>query len=344
MLASTDILLFLVSVAAFLLSTICGGGASLVLLPMLGQVLKRAQAPAALSIGTAFSSLSRAIFFRAHIRWRIVAWFLPLALPGVWLGASLLVHINPVYLEMLMGLFLVANMPLLLKRMPANETAKQPAGYAVLLIGATAGFVSGLTGAVGLLFNRFYLSYGMSKEAIVATRAANELLLHVGKVFIYSLFGLLSAQALRYGLIIAAAAVAAAWLAKRVLPLISGMTFRRIGFAAMVVSGMSLLADASGQLLLAHDVAFSYQLFPKGVEARMQWAQEGLFTLEFENDGEAAIEFRIRPEDVPADKQATLAALSAGADQVMVEEVFSIGGHYYEAYVFKGDEFQKHEF
>ena len=98
----------------------------------------------------------------------------------------------------LMGLFLMANLPLIFRPTVELETTNPlPKGY-LAIIGAAAGFVSGLTGAVGLLFNRFYLRYGLQKEEIVATRAANEVLLHVVKLALYSSFGLLTGKALTF--------------------------------------------------------------------------------------------------------------------------------------------------
>ena len=47
---------------------------------------------------------------------------------------------------------------------------------------------------MGLLFNKFYLTCGMSKKEIIATRATNQPLLHIIKLVLYSLFGLMTYQ------------------------------------------------------------------------------------------------------------------------------------------------------
>jgi uncharacterized membrane protein YfcA len=68
--------------------------------------------------------------------------------------------------------FLIANLPqLFTSKNKTEETGKEYPKSALALIGFSAGFISGITGAVGLLFNRFYLKFGLKKE-IVATRAA----------------------------------------------------------------------------------------------------------------------------------------------------------------------------
>ena len=169
-----------------------GGGAGLMLIPILGRLLPVSQVPAALSIGTFTSSASRLIVFRKNISWHIVKYFVPSTLPAVWLGASLLKFINPVYLEIGMGLFLISDLTFLFKKPKDINEADQPKKWILMFIGFSAGFLSGLTGAVGLLFNRFYLRYDLTKEEIVATRAANEIILHLVKITLYFLFGLIT--------------------------------------------------------------------------------------------------------------------------------------------------------
>lgn len=55
--------LFATAVVAFALSAVSGGGAGLVLMPILGLILAPENVPAALSIGTSVSSISRIAFF-----------------------------------------------------------------------------------------------------------------------------------------------------------------------------------------------------------------------------------------------------------------------------------------
>nr|WP_245563790.1 sulfite exporter TauE/SafE family protein [Spirosoma luteum] len=137
----------------FSLSAVFGGGAGLLLLPVVGSLLPGAQVPAALSIGTVSSSISRIIAFWSRIRLDVVVWFVPPALPAVWIGAKLLTYINPLYLEFMMGLFLMANLTLIFRSSKELDVIHSlPKGYLAL---------------IGLLFDRFYLRYGMAKEEIV---------------------------------------------------------------------------------------------------------------------------------------------------------------------------------
>lgn len=337
------IFLFIVAVLAFGLSAVCGGGASFILIPVLGWVLPGVQVPAALSIGTASSSLSRIIFFWSKVRWNIVLWFVPPALPAVWVGAMLLSRLNPLYLELMMGIFLLTNLPMLFKT-ASNESSESKAmpKYVLLLIGLVAGFVSGLTGAVGLLFNRFYLRYGMSKEEIVATRAANELLLHLFKLLLYASFGLMTAKAMSFGLVVALAAFLSSWMMKRLLPHISEKIFRRVGYGAMVALGLVMFSNAFSNLVNQNQVAMSYQPIAEGSETKLQWRKSS-FTIEFEYDGGFELERPISAGDLPAARQAKVKELSEGSDKVLIEEVFGINKHYYEAYVYKNGMVKKYD-
>ena len=210
------------------------------------------------------------------------------------------------------------------------------------MIGLAAGFVSGLTGAVGLLFNRFYLRYGLTKEAIIATRAANELLLHLIKLCLYASFGLLTAKVMWLGCVIAVAAILSSWLVKKVLPYLSENLFQKIGYSAMVISGMLMFYNASGNLLLQNNAGISYVPEEGSIETKAKWRGR-TFEMDFEYDDGFEVEYPIKLADLPENKQILVKSYSAGADRVMLEEVYGMNEHYYEVYVYKKGKLIKHE-
>uniref|UniRef100_UPI002B4100B5 hypothetical protein n=1 Tax=Pseudomonas aeruginosa TaxID=287 RepID=UPI002B4100B5 len=79
-----------------------------------------------------------------------------------------------------------------------------------------------------------YLRYGLTKEEIVATRAANEIFLHTIKLIIYIILGLYSGNAIWLGVAIAVASIVSSYSVKYILPYLSEFVFRRIGYGAMV--------------------------------------------------------------------------------------------------------------
>ncbi len=335
-------ILFLIGLLAFSLSAVCGGGASFILIPVLGWVLPGAQIPAALSIGTSFSSLSRISLFWNNIKWKIVFWFVPPAIPAAWLGAKLLTYLNPVYLEILIAIFLLSNLTLIIRpKIQSSSTEDKPKIF-LSLIGASAGFVSGLTGAVGLLFNKFYLRYGLSKEEIVATRAANELLIHILKLLLYFSFGLLTYRVLSFGFLIGIAAIIATFFIKRLLPYLSEAMFQKIGYGAMVIAGIGMLLNGSANFLNQNKFALSFKPVSDGTETKIQWNKSS-FAMDFEYGDGFEIEYEIDFDDLPVNKREQVKSLIANSDKSLLEEVYSFDKHYYEVYVYNRGVLKKYD-
>ncbi|MBC7793838.1 MAG: sulfite exporter TauE/SafE family protein [Clostridia bacterium] len=118
------VVVFVVALAAFAISAVAGGGAGLVLMPLLRLIVPIGSVPGALSIGTAASSISRIALFRKSIRWDVVRRFMPTALPSAALGAWLLTLLEPVYVELIIGCFLVANLPALFRKSQPESKSK----------------------------------------------------------------------------------------------------------------------------------------------------------------------------------------------------------------------------
>ncbi|WP_025885370.1 sulfite exporter TauE/SafE family protein [Asaia prunellae] len=285
------VLLFCLSCGAFTISAVAGGGAGLVIMPVLGLLLTASKIPAALSLGTMCSTIGRIATFRHAIDWRVVSCFLPAALPAAALGVFCLRLMPPVYLEMFLGLFLSGNVVLLLR--PASPVMTDQGAWKYLpAIGLAAGFISGFTGATGLLFNRFYQKLGLQKETIIATRAANEVLLHAIKLFLYARFGLFDGPVLVAGLCVGVSALAALRVTKIVLPLLSHAQFCRIGHAAAALAGLFMLGNAAHQIVQKDAMSFRYGRFNGETELAMTWRSHRL-ALEIERPLEIEVKHRI---------------------------------------------------
>ena len=336
------VLLFLATVLAFWISAICGGGASLILVPVLTFLLPASVIPFSLTVGTFTSSASRIVVFKKNIRWNIFFWFVPFSIPAVLMGARLMKYVNPLYLQFFVALFLLANVSELFKSKKRQETGEKPyPRYVLAIVGFLAGFVSGVTGAIGLLFNRFYLRYGLSKEEIVATRAANEIFLHAAKLIIYLLLGLYSEEALWLGIAIAAAAVVSSYSVKFILPYLSDYAFRKIGYGAMVISGIVLSVSTTQAIVRQDNISFSRNRYD---ETTMNWRNSN-FVLEFAIDDGLEIERQIRPDELPDELKLKYEELQSQYDQILLEKVFRLGSkRSYEFYCYKNNGLTKLEF
>src|SRR6185437_10082051 len=280
------------------------------------------------------SSFSRILAFKKSIRWEIVKWFVPAAIPAVWLGAWLLKFLTPIYLELAMGLFLISNVQVLLKKPKELHLVKRPRNYVLVIIGFLAGFLSGLTGAVGLLFNKFYLRYELSKEEIVATRAANEIIMHLIKIILYTMLGLITVKVIWVGVVVAISALLSTWTMKSMLPKLSEFLFKKIGYGAMVLSGIVILMESGQGIMQANQANISTNEISKGLETKLQWQNANL-SLELTFDEGFEVEQVIPFNELPEEEQRKVKARYKEADKTIIEAVYSFKGKTYEAYYFK---------
>ena len=340
----TIFLLFVGAILAFWISAICGGGASLILIPILNLIIPTSLVPFSLTVGTFTSSASRIVAFRKSVHWKIFFWFVPFSIPAVLLGAYLIKYINPIYLQLIVALLLISNVPqLFLSKKEQDKEEKSSPKYVLAIIGFLAGFVSGITGAIGLLFNRFYLKYGLTKEEIIATRAVNEIILHLIKLVIYIILGLYSKNALLLGLTIAVASVVSAYTVKYILPFMSDFLFRKIGYGAMVISGIVLLTSSSEKIINQDKVQIYTVAKGDKNETTLKWRNSDL-VLEYALDDGLEIERPIDSSELPENLLQKYNQLLPKYDVIYLEKVFKIGEDGYEFYCIKDKKLTKLEF
>ena len=340
----TIFLLFVGAILAFWISAICGGGASLILIPILNLIIPTSLVPFSLTVGTFTSSASRIVAFRKSVHWKIFFWFVPFSIPAVLLGAYLIKYINPIYLQLIVAILLISNVPqLFLSKKEQDKEEKSSPKYVLAIIGFLAGFISGITGAIGLLFNRFYLKYGLTKEEIIATRAANEIILHLIKLVIYIILGLYSKNALLLGLTIAMASVVSAYTVKYILPFMSDFLFRKIGYGAMVISGIVLLTSSSEKIINQDKVQLYTVAKGDKNETTLKWRNSDL-VLEYALDDGLEIERPIDSSELPENLLQKYNQLLPKYDVIHLEKVFKIGEDGYEFYCIKDKKLTKLEF
>lgn len=328
------ILLFVSSIFAFWMSAICGGGASLILIPILNLAIPTSVVPFSLTVGTFASSASRIVVFKKYIKWRIFLWFVPFSIPAVLAGAYLIKYINPIYLQVIVAIVLISNLPeLFISRKQQTKEEKPYPNFILAFVGFFAGFVSGITGAIGLLFNKFYLRYGLTKEEIVATRAANEIFLHFIKLIIYILLGLYSKAAIWLGITIAVSTVVSSFSVKYILPYLSEYMFRKIGYSAMVISGFILLVSTTKNIIRQDHIAIYEN--SDNTETTIKWRQSD-FVLEYTLKDGLEIERPIKADELPPVLKTKYDSLRITYDAIHLEKIFKYNEkNSYEFYCYK---------
>ena len=78
------------------------------------------------------------------------------------------------------------------------------------------------------------------------------------------------------GAVVATAAILAAWSAKWVIDRISVLAFKRIGYSAMVLSGLGMLSSATATIASHNRADIDCLPIDNGYEAKLKWANKGL--------------------------------------------------------------------
>jgi uncharacterized membrane protein YfcA len=221
---SPDIILITLTLGSFAASFVnagfATGGVYILLLSSVSVLPVTAAVP--LQSAFAFSSLvARIAYFRAHIRWRLVATFVLGGTVGVLLGTRSFAALEDNILRLLMGFVLLAL--IWLPRLPHLPGLKHP----FLFVGVAHAYIASIFGVGGVL-QPAILRTDLSKAAITGTLAACLLLLDVMKIAGYLSLGFDYLAFLPHIALATLAGIAGTWAGKRVTHHISDQMFRRV--------------------------------------------------------------------------------------------------------------------
>lgn len=241
--AQTDFLIvaliFVFGIAAFILSTISGGGGALVLVPVLNWLIGVGSTAPVLNLGSFLGRPARLVIFWKHIQWRVCLYYAPAAIVGAVIGSWLFSSFRIEWLQVVVGLFLISTVW-------QYSFGKKEKSFNVKLwyfapIGLLVSVLGTIIGALGPILNLFYLNYGLEKEELIATKTANSFLMGISQISSYAFFGLLHHQLWVYGIALGMGATVGNIVGKRFLSKMKSSTFRKWLIGLMVVSGVMLI-------------------------------------------------------------------------------------------------------
>ena len=236
------IALFALGLLCWLFSTISAGGAATIVLPILGFTAGVEIAVPSVALAALMANPSRAWLFRQYIDWSVARWLIPGSLLGAVLGAYSFSLLDPQWLQVLLGLFLMSTA--LQFRFGKSKRSFKVKAPAFLPIGVLVSFSSGIVGGSGPVLNPFFLNYGTEKEALVATKAINSFAMQLCKLLVYASMGVLTQQVSSFGLALGAGAIVGTFLGKKHLLNINTQRFRLYTLIIMQIAGISLLIKA----------------------------------------------------------------------------------------------------
>ncbi len=215
-------------VAAFLasiLSAVVGMAGGIVLLTVMLLYFEPLIAIPLHGVIPLASNGSRTFIQRAHVRWDLVWRYGILLLPMAYAGLSVARALSPELARTLIGVFvLLATWRPRWLMLGTHPEQTQPRRRFVLL-GGVMGFLQMNIGATGPLIAPFFLNLGLTRQALVGSKAAVQTLGHLSKIL---LFGAVGFAYLEYGLLLVAMCtlvVLGTWIGSRLLERVNERVF-----------------------------------------------------------------------------------------------------------------------
>ena len=231
-----------VGLIAGTISGIVGTGSSIMLMPVLVYQYGPKQAVPIMAVAAVMANFSRILAWWREVDWRACAAYSLPGIPAAALGARTLLVLPSHTVDIAIGLFLIAMVPV--RHWLARHDLKARLWH-LALGGAVIGYLTGIVVSTGPLSVPLFLFYGLTKGAFLATEAASSLGLFLSKSVTFQRFGALTPDIALKGLVAGSSMMFGAFIAKRFVVRLEPETFRLVMDAIMVVAGLSLLWTAA---------------------------------------------------------------------------------------------------
>jgi uncharacterized membrane protein YfcA len=237
----TYVFVLAVGLVAGTISGIVGTGSSIMLVPVLAYAFGPKQAVPIMAVAAVMANLSRIIAWWREVDWRACVAYSVTGIPAAALGARTLLVLPARAVDIAIGLFLIAMVPVRhwLMRHEFKLTL-----WHLALGGALIGYLTGIVVSTGPLSVPLFLFYGLSKGAFLATEAASSLGLYLSKSVTFERFGALDADVALKGLIAGSSLMFGAFIAKRFVLRLEADAFRLMMDGIMLCAGLSMLWNA----------------------------------------------------------------------------------------------------
>lgn len=226
------------ALAGSVVGGVAGFGAGITLLPILVLLVGAWAAIPILTVTMMIGNLSRLWWSRHDVDLRVVVTFLAGAIPATALGAMLYAGASGDWLGRVIGLFMLAALPLrrILRR-----------GGLVLrlrhfpLVGAAIGGLSSVVVTTGPVATPFFLAYGLRKAGYIGTESVCAMAMHLTRGTVFARYSLLTWDAVMIGCVLGGTMFLGSWIARRVVDRLSERLFLWLVEGMLLVVGLQFL-------------------------------------------------------------------------------------------------------
>ena len=231
-------IVLIIGLVAGTISGIVGFGSSIMLMPVLIIVFGPLKAVPIMAVAAMMANLSRILVWWREVDWRATLVYSITGVPAAALGARTLLVLPPRIMEGALGAFFLLMIPA--RRWLLAHDLKLKIWH-LAIVGAVIGYLTGIVVSTGPINAPFFLAYGLTKGAYLATEAAGSLAVYVSKSLVFRSFGALPWDAIVQGFIIGSSLMAGSFLAKRFVLKMEAERFRLLMDGLLVLSGVTML-------------------------------------------------------------------------------------------------------
>ncbi|MEA2870681.1 MAG: hypothetical protein QOH67_657 [Hyphomicrobiales bacterium] len=194
-----------------------------------------------IAISALFTNSSRATAFRKVIDWRRAAIILACALPTTMLGAWGYTMLTGAGAMLVIGGMMVLSVPLRRLSRKRGLTLGE-GGLAVASV--LWGFVVGGTSGAGIILLSLLMAVGLEGAAVIATDAAISIIIGIGKIGVFGMFGAVTPKVVAVALLIGIVAFPGAFLAKALVERLPVHVHTAILDAVVIGGGLLMVIGA----------------------------------------------------------------------------------------------------
>jgi uncharacterized membrane protein YfcA len=228
----------LVAFLAAVLGGLAGYGTGLVLPIALAPVIGVAPIVPVMAVAMMINNASRVVAFRREIQWPHVRRMWWLGLPACLLGAWGYTRLDARWIALLLGLFLLASIPL---RRGLQRSNMRLGSSGEVVAGGVFGVIEGGMTGTGVILISMLMAAGVQGAALIATDAVISTVMSLAKVLLFGGASRLDASLAVTGVLVGLCTAPGAFVARAILTRMPQRLHLRIMEAVVVCGGLGFL-------------------------------------------------------------------------------------------------------
>jgi uncharacterized membrane protein YfcA len=215
------------------------------MVPILAWTFGAKAAVPIMAIAGLIANLSRAAVWWREVDWRATGVYCLAAVPAAVLGANTFLKLNVHAVEFALGLFLLLVIPF---RYWMRRTNLKITRWQLAVVGAGIGYLTGIVASTGPINAPFFLAYGLTKGAYLATEAMGSAAVALSKISVFGVFGAMSQENLLRGLAVGSGLMCGSYLAKGIVQRMKPADFHLVMDIVILLAGVAMMVTAMREM------------------------------------------------------------------------------------------------